>query len=328
MAYKTLLAGLGRIGATYDIDGKRNQKPRSHLGAMQADCSFDIACLVDQNKAAFDAVKKYWEFDPEIFTEDLPETSSYELCVFATPPQDRIRELQFSLEHGAKVIIFEKPLSSSYEDAKAMLDMWESSQTKPHILVNYTRRFDDRYVAMKSSFSVHPDRIVCCYSKGLENYASHHIDFIQHWFGNIRSVQAFGNLDAENPSFSCKIDENTQVDFLGISDRDYDVFDIHLWFQDKRIDIVNGGTEIRKYLPVNNLYYNGYSHLAEDKASFSNGLVHGMTGLYQEALKHLSGDVESSTCDSLHSAVNVMKVIKAVKRSIQTNGTKLNLEDI
>lgn len=329
MPYKTLLAGLGRIGATYDIEGKKDHAPRSHLGVIQADSAFQITKLVDCDDAAFNVVQKYWKLDPDIFTKDLNDISTYfDICIFATPPHHRVAELGFALTHEAKVVVFEKPLCRSYDEARKMLDIWQSSQIKPHILVNYTRRFDERYQKLKRSLPKNPDRIVCYYSKGLENYASHHIDLVQHWFGDIVSLQAFGDLTAKNPSFSCKINNNLQADFLGVAERDYDVFDMELWFKEMRIDVVNGGTEIRQYLPHNNLYYNNYSHLAEEKGAFSNDLVSGMAGLYKKALKLLSNEDNAGFYNDLNSAINVMKVLEAVKRSTQSDGIKINLEDI
>lgn len=329
MAHNILLAGLGRIGATYDIEGKENHVPRSHLGAIQANQAFRIAHLVDPNDSAFLAVQKHWNLDSALFVKTLSSLKEQcDVCVFATHPNERIEELEFSLNRGAKVIIFEKPLSRSYDEAKRILDIWKKSPLKPHVLVNFTRRFDQRYQSLKNSLDAAPDRIVCYYSKGLENYASHHIDLVQDWFGEIESVQAFGDLEAENPDFLCSIKGGLKAVFIGVPERDYDVFDMQLWFKDKRIDIVNGGTEIRRYLPHNDLYYNNYTHLVEEKSSALNGLVSGITGLYERVRQLLSDNNEISSADSLKYAVNVMKVIEAVKQSVQNNGKTIKLEDI
>lgn len=329
MAHNILLAGLGRIGATYDIEHKDGHEPRSHLGAIRSHPAFNISHLVDPDETSFKAIQKQWGLNSGIYVKTLADVSGVvDVCVFATPPDDRIEELKFALDRKAKVIVFEKPSSRNYAEAKKMLDMWQSSPEKPNILVNFTRRFDKKYQSLKGALENKPDRIVCFYSKGLENYASHHIDLVQDWFGNIASLQAFGNLGAENPSFSCRTEQGLQVDFLGMAECDYDIFDMQLWFKDKRIDVVNGGTEIREYLPQRDLYYKNYAHLAEQKNARPYGAISGMTGLYKRVDELLTVGKNCDAGDALKSAVQVMKAIEAVKLSAQSNGKIIKLEDV
>jgi predicted dehydrogenase len=328
--YKTCLVGLGRIGATYDIDATDQSAPRSHLGAIMAHPNFAIARLIDQNEHAFDLARNHWSLSTNLFSQNLDlHPTSYDVCVFATPPENRIAELTFALKQQAKIIVFEKPLTESYAQALALYNLWEESPHKPHIIVNFTRRFDPRYRALKASLTTKPHHIICTYSKGLENYASHHIDLVQDWFGTIASVQTFGNMNAENPSFSCKIDETLHADFIGLPHAQYDIFDMQLWFDHQRIDIINGGTEMIHALPKSDLYYKNYAHLVSEKKPDLQGLVLGMPSLYDTLDEILrtprTPDISRQT---LKEAVNVTKVVEAVRHSAINQGKTVEIGDI
>ena len=114
------------------------------------------------------------------------------------------------------------------------------------IVVNFQRRRDPALKTVRSSITKNPKKVIFRYSNGMKNYASHAIDLLINWFGEINTVQAFGIYDDGNDpnySFVCHMNTGFEAIFLGMDGLIYDQFEFDLFFDDKLISLHNSCIE-------------------------------------------------------------------------------------
>lgn len=312
------IVGLGRIGAGYD-SGKDSALPRSHLGAVIKDKNFKISALIDPNPEAFSPWKGRISED-DFFSSIESWNGNADVIVFASPPNNRVQGISGVLSKNPKIIVLEKPMAQNFSHAQEIYTLLQQSTTKS--VVNFHRRYDPHYVAVREAVTGVPEKIICRYGKGLDNYASHHIDLIQYWFGDFASVQTL--TEGDNPDFTAQLKSGARVVFLGVEKTQYDVFDMDIFFSGRHVRIDNGGCDMSVRYAVPDLYYPSYTHLGEQKPLREAGQVSGMTGLYADIADVLSGQRGNLRGTTLEESLRNMQIIDAVRAS-QEDGRMMTL---
>ena len=315
---RVAVAGLGRAGSGYDAGS--NGVPRSHVGAIHATPGLAVTALVDPCRAAIDRTLRQW---PEIETAaryarlfDLPARSA-DIIVLATPPETRLADLEAATTRAPKVILAEKPLAPSCDEALRGARIAEDCGAI--LRINFHRRFDPGYRALRRSLTGAPAKLVMRYNNGLLNYAPHHVDLLMDWFGAVERVQAFGDPGAHNLSFCCRMATGCDAVFIGVDDDGYDQFDVEIVYPDKRIEIANGGCEKTHQEPVGDLYYPGYRHLGPRNRLAPFDTVGGLVEYYRAIRDHLVDGEPLEGCDGFDAARG-LAVIEAAVTSARHNG--------
>lgn len=110
-----------------------------------------------------------------------------EVVVIATPTNQHARTLDDILEFGhPRVILCEKPLSSSFFEATRMVERCQ--QSKIGLFVNYVRRADSAVLKIREMLTsgkiLSPFEGVGTFTLGLIHNGTHLIDLLVFWFGN------------------------------------------------------------------------------------------------------------------------------------------------
>ncbi len=310
---KAAIFGLGRIGATYD-DLDNLEIPRSHLGALINNPIYEIVALIDPDQSTFKPLENH--FSKNIFfTDDNLWNGTADVIIFANSPHNREKELNAIIKKSPKVIMLEKPLAADLEQAKKIEELVNGSDVK--CVINFHRRYDQNYIALKKQITKPPQKIICRYSKGLYNYASHHIDLVQNWFGDFSNIKILSN--AENPDFKADLSCGANIYFLGFKNTKYDIFDMDIFFDDSVLHIENGGCEMRWQRCAPDLYYPNYTQLSQGIDMRKKGQVSGMISLYEDIKNYVLGQSNALLGTTIEESVKNMLVIDEVLRQKANN---------
>ena len=125
--------------------------------------------------------------------EDMP--SSIDIISICTPTATREQVFHKALLLQPRAIIVEKPLANDGATARHLIKSAVDADAR--IFVNFQRRRDPALKTVRSSITKNPKKVVFRYSNGMKNYASHAIDLLINWFGEVNTVQALAYVMME-----------------------------------------------------------------------------------------------------------------------------------
>ncbi len=313
MKFTAAIIGLGQIGSQYDQG--QSSVPRSHLAALLQNPHFQISALVDLNVEAIQNTKKSWPQiadTPSFGTIKEWKKETVDVVVISTPASHRLEIVEMALEKKIKLLVVEKPLALNTTEGRAILKAAKDKNVL--IRVNFPRRFDPEYLKVREEMgSEIPEKIVMRYGKGLFNYASHHVDLLQDWFGKIESAKLVGEAKSLNPSFICKMQSGFEAFILGLDNLEYDQFETQIFLQNRYIELLNGGCEKTIRNAQMGIYYPGYTQMASPKFIGSPGPVNGMAGFYAAVANWFEKGGALAGCDG-ETALSGLEILESIER--------------
>ena len=285
-----------------------------------------VHAVVEPDQSKHELILRNWG-NIECFQHlnDVPEVQPH-VVVIASPTENHLDLLFQVLEKGPKFVIVEKPLAKDISIAEPILK--KASDYRIPIIVNYNRRFDTRFQKLRSRLPFPPKSILVEYGKGVHNYASHFIDLILDWYGDVQSVQAIDGYDLSEvdpcPSFICRMRAGFDAIFIGHNDLEYDCLDMSIRGFDRRIILKAGGAEIIDEEMRKDAHYKGYCHLMTKTRD--TGLVSGFSNLYEFIRDHDEMSPSGPACYS-STGLHNMKVIELVRRSSQMGNALVQMDN-
>jgi predicted dehydrogenase len=146
--------GCGRIGSSLEDDRLR-EKPASHAGAIAYNRDTRLVGGVDPDPDARSAFAKRWHLAPvSVFenAERMLETLHPDIVHIASDTETHIPLLETCLAAGVPVIVLEKPVGVSLEEARRALPRVEKAERegRSRVIVNHERRFSLDYRMLRS----------------------------------------------------------------------------------------------------------------------------------------------------------------------------------
>lgn len=315
-AIKTLIIGLGNIGALYDIDDP-SPATRTHLKALIQNYDFEIIGLIDPDRNKSLKIKNHYNLDEDLFYLKLDDfNKQIDLVVFAAPPNNRLNDLKRVSELGAKFCVFEKPLDT---DLQSSLEIIAFCQKKSiQALVNFHRRYDPSLNDFHAQLPAHeiPVKVVVHYSKGIKNYGSHAIDLLISYFGDASGVLASYSNRADDPLIDGVIEFNNGVHAHLISHHTkYDLFDFEFFYTDQKFSLLRGTTERLVQDAEEGRLYKGYSHLSDPKTLSQSISIGGLQELYIDISKYFVDKSHNLNGCTLSDAKKGMEMIETLLKS-------------
>lgn len=315
-AIKTLIIGLGNIGALYDIDDPSPAK-RTHLKALIQNNNFEITGLIDPARDKSFKIKNHYNLDERLFYSSLKDyDEQIDLVVFAAPPNNRLEDLKCVSDLGTKFCVFEKPMDT---DLQSSLEIIEFCQKKSiQALVNFHRRYDPSLNDFRAQLPDNeiPDKVVVHYSKGIKNYGSHAIDLLISYFGDASGVLATYSNRTDDPLIDGVIEFNNGVHAHLIShDTNYDLFDFELFYKDQKFSLLRGTTERLVQNSEEGRLYKGYSHLSDPKVLSKSISIGGLQELYNDISKYFADKSHKLNGSTLSDAKKGMEIIETLLKS-------------
>ena len=287
--YKAAVIGLGRIGQLLEDDPLR-EHPCTHAGAIAESSRTELVGGVDpdaQRRREFRARWRVpaWADSDELFAREAPD-----IIHIATPPETHRAIFENVARHKPRVVVCEKPLATTQEDAAEMLQL--ARETGIATIVNHERRFSFEYAAARRRLAAG------CFGPPLSATArlyfgstrapstmllddgTHLLDSLRFLFSADLTVVNCAGEDTPNASLFLDLDlGNVPVRLEAGSGRDHLVFEIDISCARGRIRIGNGTCEAWRSRP--SPYASGYRSL-----ELVHALVLTRTRMWRRMLEH------------------------------------------
>lgn len=302
---RVAVIGLGRVGC-----GEAGEPPRSHIAAVLAVKGMTLAAGVDSSSHARAAARKIWNLPASIpILADANELAagSADVIVVAAPTSLRLQTVVAALQKKPKILIVEKPLAASLGEGTEIVE--RAREQGVALRVNFHRRFDPGHRAFRAALTSDPRHVVVRYGKGVFNYASHMVDLLIDWFGQVESVEALaGGKTTGDPNISFRLHMSRGFDalFIGMDGLDYDQFEAEFYLPDQKLELASGGVEKRRARAMPDRFHKGYVQLGPAEDVSPPGPVGGFRELYESIRAHLEEGEPLAGCgadDALHGLV-------------------------
>ena len=253
MKVRALLIGCGNIGAQYDFN--KPDSVWSHAKAYSLTGGLELT-VTDINMDRSNKIAS--TYNAKIIKESNDaEYKNFDLISVATPTATHFEYLKNILGYSPAVVICEKPVVDSLNQADEILNIYKSSDSR--VLVNYMRRFQPAYKTAKERLKKNYEKtflkgIIIKYNRGFLNNASHAVDLLEYLYDEPFDFKNFHIQKFEFDSFECDptltgsclyLDQS--VSFVGVCNVTYPVFEIEIFYADSKIVICHSGNEIRYY---------------------------------------------------------------------------------
>lgn len=335
------LIGCGRIGFLLENDPLR-YKPCTHYGGTQAaKLSITHACDINEKRLnAFSKIAGIPQSHCYTDYQKLIEHEKPQCVIIASWTHTHAPIGIAAAQHGAKVIVCEKPVASDLAQAKAFIDECNTHSTT--LIINHERRYDYRYNYVKKLInnneigrisSVHgfvftPSKTHQSGSGGgpLLHDGTHLIDIVQYLFGSIAQVQGYTTRYSQNSLYEdyaiahCITTSGIHVTLEAGGYRDYFMFELQIFGTSGRIVIGNGYLYL--YTPKKSRFYKGFNDLIASDVT-PKGKPDYFVKLYKEAKQCLHKPVNVTS--SGYDGYKALEVIQAIYLSANHNGEKIML---
>ncbi|MBU4462042.1 Gfo/Idh/MocA family oxidoreductase [Patescibacteria group bacterium] len=198
--YKATVIGCGRIGAE-EWRYQKNIKPATHAAAYWNHPKIELAGLCDIDSRKLKKTKKFFPGVPlyssarKMLKEIEPDIVSV-----ATHPDTHFKFVKMAAESGVKAIICEKPMSDSFIKAESMVKICE--EKKCLLFISHLRHFDPLIrkwqEKVKKGLLGKISQVNCFYHNGFFNNATHTVDLLRWFLGEVGVVSGFYNLETSN----------------------------------------------------------------------------------------------------------------------------------
>jgi predicted dehydrogenase len=316
------LVGLGRIGYQYDCD--RGDLLISHFKAIMDNRNFKLCWVADgdaQNRAR---VLERLPPDCRLVAEvpvDQPETS-VDLVVVATSTASHLSVVKQVLAVLPKVILCEKPVGISLAESQEIARL--CSEAGVALYVNYMRRCEPAVQLIRRAIANGEMgnfyKAVCWYSGGIANNASHFINLMQFWFGDIRHAEVLAppRQAGADPDFDFRLEFERGLScyFLAGSEADFGSKETELLSTQGCLRYMRGGFDV-------------VFHPKQPHEKFANYMAYGIQGeVIPNDYSHFMRYVYQQLHETFTSGTEFPSTIKTALRTREVIGLLLaQMED-
>ncbi len=247
--YKVLIIGAGNIGAFFDNPSSKNILTHAH--AFLNHKGFKLIGFVNTSHQKAQKAAMIWGGKAFTTIEQAMISEKIDVASVAVPDVNHYQVLKQLSQFPVKLIFAEKPFTTNLNDALEIIGLCRSKNIS--LAVNYTRRFVPEFRELKKMIAEKKFGEFVTgtgyYGKGLLHNGSHLIDLLRMLLGKVEIIQKFDSfLDdtVEDPSISAKLTINKVRNFymLAVNSNFYSIFELDLFFEKKRVRIINSGLEI------------------------------------------------------------------------------------
>lgn len=247
-----LIVGCGNIAGGFDAARPEGSRPFTHAGAYRMHGGFRLLACVDPDAGRRREFQQRWQVEHAFASlgEALGANLQFDVVSICSPTAQHAADLQAALAARPRLVFCEKPLTSSLQDSEWLAVQYR--QAGIALMVNYTRRFDERVRTLAAQLHRGEWGLVrsasAVYNKGLVNNGSHMLDMLRLLFGPLRVLAAgpaTPDMWAADPSIAAMlVSDNGVTITLNCGDaRDYSLFEFEIVTERGTIRMENGGLD-------------------------------------------------------------------------------------
>ena len=271
--FRAAIIGFGDIGYFLSNDKKRKQT-WSHFEAYHSINETKIEAIVERNQKKIDFIKKKY---PKInvfrnIDELINSKLNIDIISICTPTETHFNILNKSLILNPKIIVCEKPICETLNEAKKIVKLFKKRKIK--VIVNHQRRFETNFLIAKQIVeSGKIGKILnlnANYTSKIINIGTHLIDCIR-MIINSEPIFTFStfkkNLNRKDPSISGILYFNNDItcSIQSLGNKYKYIFEIDIIGSKGRIRIINNGKKIEFFQFKKSKNFEKYEELYKKK---------------------------------------------------------------
>ncbi|MBN2752915.1 MAG: Gfo/Idh/MocA family oxidoreductase [Rhodospirillaceae bacterium] len=329
--WKTALFGFGKIGSGLADDPLMalHYPYATHAQVLRDHSAFDWVAVVDPTETARTSALKLWHVpETAASAHALRSANEIEVAIIATPPDSRPNIIG-SLPN-LRAVLVEKPLAATPAAAENFLSLCEARGIS--VNVSLPRRHDYSLRELAEGRLVQqigtPMAAFAVYGNGLANNGTHMIDLIHLLLGDICSVQAIagstpfveGPISGDiNLPFTLTLQSGIAAMVHPVKFSCYRENSLDIWGERGRLQILREGLSFLYTPATKSRTTTGANEIAHDQASLTTSSIGcALYSVYDNLDCVLRGG--QSHCPG-HLALKTMRIVDAILRSADANGT-------
>jgi predicted dehydrogenase len=269
LAFQVAIIGAGRIGAL--LDHPQSLHILTHAHGYKASEGFEIVGFVDRDLKKAEDASTCWGGRAFDSIERLFEKQEVDVVSVCVPDELHYETLLALAKRPVKFIFLEKPAVRTAAEADVVGALYAGLPIR--VLVNYTRRFVPEIRKTRKAIKSGDYGTFLTgtgyYGKGLLHNGSHMVDLLQFLLGEVgelKKISETADFYDDDPSVSALLTlRGGGIFYLkNIDCRKFDIFEMDLTFERKRIRICELGTVMEEYSVGDNGVFKGYRTLNKD----------------------------------------------------------------
>jgi hypothetical protein len=325
MINKCVVIGLGGIGMAYDYELLDEEKILTHSKALKLHPNFDLVASVDLDSFKRENFKS--KYSCPVYKDIdtlLSENLSIDIAIIATPTEFHFDNIKKIINiKGLKIILCEKPLSSSHEDSQKIVKFCNENNIR--LFVNYIRKSDIStkiiYDKIQSSEFETPIKGTVWYTKGFLHSGTHFLNLLQYWLGNvthfnvINKGKQINNYDSE-PDVHLSF-EKGEILFLSLLESNYSHHSMELYASNGRLKYDQAGYVIEWQSIVEDINFPTYKVINSEITQIKNDLIRYQWNVYCEIVKFMNNQ-DHCLCTA-EEALVMQKTVNEIFNSRSSN---------
>lgn len=294
-----VIIGCGKIAGGYD--SLSDSRVRTHAKAISINPKCKLFGVYDLEFSSALIFAKQWNSE-KVFKninelKDLPKVNLVSICTPTNTHEEIFQQLAIE---SIPIVWLEKPAALSLTSALKMKKTAEEKSIK--VWVNYFRRYSRGLKRIKKILDAGEIGTIeltnAYYTKGLRNNGSHMLDLANWFFGDLGEIQSVGKIiRGQYPSASFVL-TTKKCPFFNAFSLDYEkfeMFELDIIGSKGRVQILDGGRQIKVYHIAKSNNYIGYDNLAlkeEFDGELDNFMQVGLEmGLNGEVMPNLDNEI-------------------------------------
>ncbi|MBA2678188.1 MAG: Gfo/Idh/MocA family oxidoreductase [Ktedonobacteraceae bacterium] len=321
MTLKAAVIGAGRIGAL--LDDPNSPHILTHAHGYKASEGFEIVGFVDRELGKAQRAATCWGGKAFSSIEELFARQDVDVVSVCVPDELHYETLSSLAKRPVRLIFLEKPPVRTATEAESIGALY--ARLPIRVLVNYTRRFvpEIRRIGLAITDNEYGDFLsgTGYYGKGLMHNGSHMVDLVRFLLGEVDEIEPTDELADfydDDPSVSAllSLERGGRFYLKHIDCRNYDIFELDLLFEKKRVRISDLGAVIEEYSVGDNKIFKDCRTLNKDR-SYSTEHRRAMYHAITNIRSNLERD-EPLACtlqDSLATVTTCLRISQAGSKS-------------
>ena len=249
----TIILGLGKIGAFYDIKKKIGI---THASSILKNNKVKLIAGVDKDIKKRIKFKKIYNIKVYKKIEEINSRLRFDLLVITFKVDSRYLKKIIN-NNSFKFILFEKPFN--YNDQEFKLIKKLLKKKKINYLINFQRNFSPYFIELKKkiiSKNLGKNiKIICYYSK---NFLSNGVHFLAFFLNYSKSIKNFNFKNSENFSFET---DKYEIFFIKTNNNNYNYNSFEIFGTKGKVKLETRPEKIVYYKIVNDKVYPKYKVL-------------------------------------------------------------------